>query len=260
MSEFLDATIKAAREAGRIQLNYFGKKKQIISKGGIDIVTNADIECENQVVSFLKEKFPEHGFVLEEGKDIKESDNDKDKYVWYIDPIDGTTNYAHNVPHFCVSIALEKNTELVVGVVFDPIKNELFYAEKGKGAFLNEKEINVSGVLELDKSIVATGFPYERKDNTINNSREFCRVMPNVAGIRRFGSAALDLCYVATGRFDGYWELTLKPWDYLAGKLIIEEAGGKVTDLFGKKLKYQEKRVLASNGRIHNKLVALLSE
>jgi len=180
------------------------------------------------------------------------------EFQWIIDPLDGTTNYAHNFPVFTVSVALAKNKEIVIGVVFDPMRNEMFSAIKGEGVYLNGKKIRVSSVDDLDKSLVATGFPYDIRVSKENNIIHFNNFVTRVQGIRRCGSAAMDLCYVACGRFDGFWELKLKPWDMAAGALIVHEAGGRISDFQDGEFSLFDAEILASNGLIHSQMVNVL--
>ncbi|MFW6029289.1 MAG: inositol monophosphatase family protein [Halanaerobiales bacterium] len=213
------------KKVGNYQLKTFNESMEISSKSNKnDLVTNADKESEERIVSFIKEKFLTHSILSEEGGD-RAMDS---KYRWIIDPIDGTNNYAHGLPIFTISIALEKDGEIVLGCVYNPSLKEFFHAIKGKGAFLNNEKIHVSSQQDLSKALLATGFPYDKLNNPNNNLDNFSRIVPNIRGVRRTGSAAYDLCNVARGTFDGFWELRLNLWDIAAAKLIIEEAGGKV--------------------------------
>ncbi len=250
--------IKAAKEAGKIILQYYSKNVNAVCKTNTcDLVTKADIASENKIISIIKNKFPDHSILTEEsGEEIHKSD-----YCWVIDPLDGTNNFYHKFPMFCVSIALYKNGKPLIGVVFDPIKKEFFYAEKHKGAYLNNNKINVSSVNRLSKSLLVLGFYYERgllMRKSLDQMKKF--FYENVHGIRRTGSAALDLCYTACGRFDGYWELKLNPWDYAAGSLILTEAGGRITDVQGKKYNLNIGNVAASNGKIHKYMMKVLNQ
>ena len=250
--------IKAAKEAGKIILSYYSKNVKAISKGSTyNLVTKADIASENKIISIIKNKFPGHSLLTEEsGEEIHKSD-----YCWVIDPLDGTNNFYHKFPMFCVSIALYKKGKPLIGVVFDPLKNEFFSAEKNEGAYLNNKKIIVSNVNSLSKSLLVLGFYYERgllMRKSLGQMKKF--FYENVHGIRRTGSATLDLCYTACGRFDGYWELKLKPWDYAAGSLILTEAGGRITDTQGKKYHLMMGNVIASNGRIHKYMIRILNQ
>ena len=250
--------IKAAKEAGKIILSYYSKNVNAISKGSTyNLVTKADIASEDKIISIIKSKFPGHSILTEEsGEEMHKSD-----YCWVIDPLDGTNNFYHKFPMFCVSIALYKKGKPLIGVVFDPLKKELFYAEKNKGAFLNNKKIRVSNTTTLSKSLLALGFYYERGSlmrKTLDQMKRF--FYEDVHGIRRAGSAALDICYTACGRFDGYWELYLNPWDYAAGSLIVMEAGGRITDTQGQKYSLMMKNIVASNGKIHKDMIRVLKE
>ncbi|MBI5874828.1 MAG: inositol monophosphatase, partial [Deltaproteobacteria bacterium] len=223
-------------------------------KGAIDIVTEMDTKAENLIIKTLKNTFPDHGILTEESQEQKTNS----AYRWIIDPLDGTTNYSHGFPVFCVSIALEKNGEIILGVVYNPMLNELFTAEKGKGAYLNNKKIKVSAIAELNKSLLATGFPYDVRTSEQNNIANFANFAVKAQAIRRAGSAALDMCYVACGRFDGFWELKLKPWDTAAAMLIINEAGGMVADFKGNPFSFYSGETLASNGLIHVEMINIL--
>ncbi len=250
--------INAAKEAGKIIMDYYLRDVDATSKKNTyDLVTKADMDAENKIISTIKGKFPEHSLLTEESGE----ERNKSDYCWIIDPLDGTNNFYHKFPMFCVSIALYKKGKPIIGVVFDPIKKELFFAEANKGAFLNDKQINVSTANSLNKSLLALGFYYERgslmRKSLVQMKKFFYE---NIHGIRRTGSAALDLCYTACGRFDGYWELKLNPWDYAAGSLILTEAGGKITDVQGKKYNLMMGNVAASNGKIHKYMMKILKQ
>ncbi len=250
--------IKAAKEAGEIILQYYSKNVNAMSKGNTyDLVTEADLAAENKIISTIKNKFSGHSILTEESGE----ETHKSEYLWVIDPLDGTNNFYHKFPMFCVSIALYKKGKPLIGVVFDPLKKELFYAEKNEGAYLNNKKINVSNVSNLSKSLLALGFYYERgllMRKTLGQMKKF--FYENVHGLRRTGSAALDLCYTACGRFDGYWEMKLNPWDYAAGSLILTESGGRITDAQGKRYNLMMKNVAASNGKIHKDMIRILNQ
>ncbi|MCK5282364.1 MAG: inositol monophosphatase [Nanoarchaeota archaeon] len=257
MTQYLDIAIEAAKAAGRIHLKYFDTDLKIKTKQGEshNRVTIADTESEKKIVSMIKKHFPGHNFLGEENK-YEKTDSE---FTWIIDPLDGTNNYSHSFPIFCVSIALAKKGEIILGIVYDPLRNELFTAEKGKGAYLNNKRIKVTDNTDLKECILITGFYYDRGERlirTLEDIRTFFSKL--ILGMRRTGSAALDLCYVASGRVDGFWEFLLNPWDFAAGKLIIEEAGGKATDKGGNKLLIKPSYVVASNGRIHDKMLEIL--
>ena len=256
MADFLHVAIEAARRAGAILRENIHGAREISFKGDINLVTEMDTRSERAVVETILSSFPDHGILAEEGTSIQNGSG----YVWIIDPLDGTTNYAHGYPCFSVSIALEHEGEVIAGVVYDPMRDELFSARKGKGAALNGKELRVTGVGELIKSLLATGFPYDRKVSEKNNMAYFHELLMASQEVRRDGSAALDLCYVACGRFDGFWELKLKPWDVAAGSLIVLEAGGTVSDLCGGKFDLHAEEILASNGRIHSRMIEIFQK
>lgn len=221
---------KLARSAGKILRNGYQREHEIKYKGVIDLVTEVDHESEAFLVGEIKKKFPDHYILAEESGETKgNADN-----IWYIDPLDGTVNYAHHIPVFCVSIAYAANGKTVLGAIYDPMRDEMFTAERGKGAQLNGKTIRASATTELQKSLLVTGFPYDTWDTKQDNFRNFEKLAKMTQGVRRLGSAALDAAYVGAGRFDGFWELSLKPWDIAAGGLIAEEGGARVTDSQGK--------------------------
>lgn len=252
---YRELAIKTAKEAGDILRENLGKIKRIDYKGRVSLVTDIDRLAEERIIGIIKERYPSHDILTEERR-IEEKGS---QYKWIIDPLDGTTNYVHGYPRYCVSLALERNGEVVLGVVYDPVPDELFLAEKGAGATLNGRKISVSKIDKLDKSLLATGFPYdrgERADEYLKIYREF---MVNAQGVRRDGAAALNLCYTANGRFDGFWEEQLAPWDVAAGSLIITEAGGRATDFKGDRIDIYEKEILASNGRIHREMEEIIT-
>ncbi|NQT06263.1 MAG: inositol monophosphatase [Candidatus Omnitrophica bacterium] len=257
MSEFLNVAVKAAKAAGKIHLKYFDKDLKTKSKGrSFDLVTVADTETEKRIVSEIRSFFPDHNFLGEEDTYKKTGS----KYTWIIDPLDGTNNFAHHVPIFCVSIALAKGDEVILGVIYDVTRNELFHTEKGKGAFLNKKRISVSSAENLRKAILITGFYYDRGDEmvmTLDTVKRFLELQ--VMGIRRFGAAALDLCNIACGRASGFWEFLLNPWDFAAGKLLVEEAGGRVTGPKGEDIGLKPSFLIASNGKIHSKMLEIIN-
>ncbi len=254
MKDFLAVAAEAARKAGGILKENIDGAREITYKGDINLVTEMDTRSERAVVGILSSSFPDHGIIAEEETTIRNGSG----YTWIIDPLDGTTNYAHGYPCFSVSIALQHEDDVILGVVYDPMRDELFTAQKGQGAHLNGKRIRVSAADELIKSLLATGFPYDRKVSEKNNLDYFHDLLMASQEVRRDGSAALDLCSVAAGRFDGFWELKLKPWDVAAGSLIVLEAGGRVTDLSGSTFDIFGDEVLASNGMIHGKMVEIL--
>ena len=254
-TSFKKTAIDAAKSAGLLLKRNIGRRHTIEFKGVIDVVTEMDIKAEDMIMKTIKARFPEHGILTEESFEQKSGSG----YRWIIDPLDGTTNYSHGFPVFCVSIALEREGEIILGVVFNPMLNELFTAEKGKGAYLNNKRIRVSGISELTKSLLATGFPYDVRTSPDNNISHFANLAVRAQAIRRAGSAALDMCYVACGRFDGFWELKLKPWDTAAAMLIIKEAGGIVTDFKGSAFSLYSGETLASNGLVHDEMIEVLN-
>lgn len=221
---------KLARAAGEILRRGYQIEHKIKYKGVIDLVTEVDHESESFLLGQIKKKFPDHYILAEESGETQGSAN----HIWYIDPLDGTVNYAHHIPMFCVSIAYASNGKTVLGAVYDPMRDEMFSAERGKGAQLNGKPIHASNTMELEKSLLVTGFPYDTWDTKQDNFRNFERLAKMSQGVRRLGSAALDATYVGAGRFDGFWELSLKPWDVAAGGLIAEEGGARVTNTQGK--------------------------
>jgi myo-inositol-1(or 4)-monophosphatase len=249
----LKFAIETAEKAGHYLAHRERKSLNVEHKGRIDLVTDADKISQEIIVGEIEKKYPGHSIIAEEGMEKAGEEG----YVWYIDPIDGTTNFVHGVPMYCVSIALYKNRTPVVGVCYNPITKEMFYAEKNKGAFLNGEKITVSRSAKMIDALVVTGFPYKstEMDNII---KVFFKVIGQVQGIRRFGSAALDLCFVACGRVDAYWEICLKPWDIAAGALILKEAGGSVTCTDGVDFDPDKGNIAASNELLHKELLELI--
>lgn len=250
MNEYLDFAIEAAREAGAVLRADFERPKKISYKGEVDLVTESDKHSEAIIVAKLRERFPGHAIVAEEGSRGAAAGA---KYCWHVDPLDGTTNFAHSYPCFAVSIGLLEDGEPVAGVVLNPIANELFTAARGDGACLNGKRIQVSPVEKLATSLVATGFPTHQRANN-RNIYYYWEFTMRSHGVRRDGSAALDLCSVACGRFEGFWEFGLNSWDTAAGMLIVQEAGGRVTDLEGGAYHPGGRTILATNGRVHDEM------
>jgi myo-inositol-1(or 4)-monophosphatase len=248
MIDPLQAAVEMALESGRIQKESLSKSFAVRHKQEeIDLVTDVDIACQEKIISMVRERFPHDDIIAEEKANIY----DGHKNRWIIDPVDGTTNYAHGYPFFCTSIAYAAEGKITAGVVYNPIMNELFFAAAGKGAYLNGNRIAVSQIGNLKKSLLSTGFPYDIATNPNNNIDHFVNFLFEAQAVRRDGSAALNLSYVACGRFDGFWELNLKPWDLAAGGLIVEEAGGRITDLTGGTFDIYRGECLASNGLIH---------
>jgi myo-inositol-1(or 4)-monophosphatase len=263
MKEFKKIAVQAALKGGEILRKHRGKVKNIGYKDEVNLVTEVDKISEEAILQIIKKHFPDHAILTEESEEfIPGGNKSKFIYKWIIDPLDGTTNYAHGLPIYCVSIALEENGKIVLGVVYNPNLGELFVAEKGKGAFLSwgktKKRISVSQATQLSKSLLATGFPYDIRTSKINNLDHFANFYKKAQAVRRGGSAVLDLCYLAMGRFDGFWELKLSPWDTAGGSLMVEEAGGKVTDFLGGPFNIYLKEILASNGKIHQQMREVL--
>lgn len=253
--EFVPAMSEIAREAGALLMPYFQRRIGFEYKGDVDLVTEADRASEKLVVSRIGAQFPSHDIMGEEGT-RRESGSD---YKWYVDPLDGTTNFAHGFPVFCVSLGLEFKGELVAGVLFDPTRNELFAAEQGSGAYLNGERIHVSKTKELCESLLATGFPSHKRHKN-PNIYFYHTITLRSHGVRRAGSAALDLANVAAGRVDGFWEFNLNPWDTAAGVVLAREAGGIVTRMDGTPFRIDSRETLASNGIIHQELMDTMAD
>jgi myo-inositol-1(or 4)-monophosphatase len=252
----IQLAIEAALEAGKFLKQSVGSIKKVETKLGqeTNLVTEIDKKSEELIIGMIRRKYPDHDFLAEESG----SHDRKSEYRWIIDPLDGTLNFTHGVPLYSVSIAVECRGEIIAGVVYEPNLGELFTAEKGKGAFLNKKPIRVSKVDRLIESMLVTGFPYTIRDNPDNAVQHFVNMLMKAQGIRRLGSAAADLAYVACGRFEGFWEVSLSPWDMAAGVLLVQEAGGRFTDFRGSVSSVYGKQVLATNGLIHDALVGIL--
>ncbi|MCF7873056.1 MAG: inositol monophosphatase [Candidatus Omnitrophica bacterium] len=255
--DFKEVALAAAKQAGEIHKKYFEGDTQTKEKSSsFDLITIADTEAEKKVVELIKKNFPNHNILAEEGQYQKTDSN----YCWIIDPLDGTNNFSFGIPFFCVSIALVKNNQFILGVIYDAMRDELFLAEHGKGAYLNDKKIKVSDVGSFDKSLLITGFYYDRGQAMVDNLEAIkLFFQKRVVGIRRLGAAALDLSYIASGRATGFWEFKLSPWDFAAGKLLIEEAGGKVTGKNGQEVKLESSYIVASNGKIHEKIIEVVN-
>jgi myo-inositol-1(or 4)-monophosphatase len=262
MEQHRNIAIQVALKAGDILIRHSGKVKKVGFKDEVNLITEVDHISEETILKTIRSKFPQHGILTEESKEKKS----ESAFKWVIDPLDGTTNYAHNLPTYCVSIALEKEGEIILGVVYNPNLDELFVGEKGKGAYLYKRKgylrikrkISVSQTQPLEKSLLATGFPYDIRISKNNNLNHFANFYKKCQAVRRMGAAALDLCYLAMGRFDGFWELKLSPWDMAAGSLLVTEAGGKVTDFTGGPFNIYLKEILASNGKIHQEMIDIL--
>lgn len=254
---FMGLAIEAARAAGLVLLEKAQEGFRIEYKAAVNLVTDADHAAEDCIVSAIRRSFPSHRLLAEEGGAAAPSTS---PCQWIIDPLDGTTNFAHGFPFYAVSIGLEYAGSCVLGVVLDPVRNELFTAELGRGAFLNGKRIRVSETEKLDQALLVTGFAYDIRDNPNNNLDHFTRLSLHAQGVRRTGSAALDLCYVAAGRFDGFWEIKLNPWDMAAGFVILQEAGGLVTSFAKDTFSIYGQELVATNGLIHDELLHILNQ
>jgi len=253
MTHFLEVAITAARQAGAIVREGYGAAVHITHKGAIDLVTETDKRSETVILATLRGAFPGHAILSEESGRAA-----GDAYEWLVDPLDGTTNFAHKFPVFSISIALTFQRRLIAGVVYDPLRDELFSAEAGQGARLNGAPIHVSGTRALEQALLSTGFPYDVRTNPNNNLAEFTRFELLAQGVRRTGSAALDCSWVAAGQLDGFWELRLNPWDVGAGALIAREAGGRVTAYSGDEDFLGKDSIVASNGILHDEMLRLL--
>jgi myo-inositol-1(or 4)-monophosphatase len=242
-----DTLLLATREAGRVLMEKYATGVTVAYKGAIDLVTDADHAAERVVAAILRERHPDHDLLAEEGDYGRRAAD----HCWIVDPLDGTTNFAHGFPWFAVSIALAVRGVVVLGAVFNPHNQELFIAERGRGATLNGRPLRVSTTDELGRALLATGFAYDHKTSPANNYAHFERFQRLAQAVRRAGVASLDLACVAAGRFDGFWELKLKPWDVAAGVLMVEEAGGRVSDYAGQPMPLDRGEILASNGRLH---------
>ena len=256
VEDFERVAVAAASRAGDLLRARYGGRQQVSFKSAIDLVTTVDREAEGLILETIRQAFPDHGVVAEESTPTSGSGD----YRWYVDPLDGTTNFAHGFPQFAVSIALEHGDEVIVGVVHDPLRAETFIASRGRGARLNGTAIVVSDVATLDRSLVGSGFPYDVRER-VDFYEAFWRLaLTRAQGVRRVGSAALDLCWVACGRLDAFWEWKLHAWDVAAGSLIVEEAGGRVSDLAGSRPSLSGGQIAASNGRVHDELLGMLAE
>ncbi|HJW83286.1 MAG TPA: inositol monophosphatase family protein [Anaerolineae bacterium] len=256
LDEMLDAAICAARQAGALLRLYYERGVVAQHKGAIDLVTEADRASEALILKMLSEQFPDHAFYAEESG----ASGNHSSHVWVIDPLDGTTNFAHGFPVFCATLALQIDGRAELGVTFDPLREELFTAQRGRGAFLNDRPIHVSGTPHLSSSLLVTGFPYDRQTSAHNNLRQHTAMLMKSQGVLRVGSAALDLASVACGRLDGFWEFKLSSWDWAAGALLVEEAGGRVTDMSGSRLDPRGRDLVASNGLIHDGMLDVLRQ
>lgn len=255
-SKYLAVATEAVLEAGAIQKARYGQEIEIFKKGVIDLVTEVDRTCEDAILRRLRSAFPDHDIVTEESQLAQTGS----RYVWFVDPLDGTTNFAHGYPFFCTSVALTVDGVAVAGAVYDPLKDELFTAARGAGAHLNGRRLRVSAATELLQSLLITGFPYDLRDDLQAKLRLFNRFMGHARAIRRDGAAALDLCYVAAGRVDGFWEERLQPWDMMAGVVMIEEAGGLITRFDGSPVGLSADEMVAAGPALHAAMLEVLRQ
>lgn len=252
----INNVIKIAREAGVIIRQGFSDSISIEYKTDVtNIVTNIDKAAEKIITDFITKEYPTHSIIAEESGQSEKSS----EYTWVVDPIDGTTNFAHKLPIFSVSIGIQKDGENIIGVIYDVMRDEIYSAEKGSGAYRNQKRINVSDNSNLEKSLLVTGFAYDREDDYKEAIQIFGSFLTKTRAVRRLGSAAIDFCYVASGVFDGFWETNLSPWDVCAGILLVEEAGGKVTNYNNERLNINSDQYLATNGKIHDKMLEVIN-
>lgn len=256
MQPILNIAVTAARNASKVIIRSIGRleTKHISEKHKNDFVTEVDKAAEKEIIATIKKNYPDHKIIGEESGTTDGSDN----FVWIVDPLDGTTNYIHNFPHYCISIAFQYKGKIEHGVIYDPIRNELFTSSRGDGAKLNDRRIRVSSNSKFEQSLIGTGFPSKGPEDLPLYFRSFEAIMPMVSGIRRAGAAALDLAYVAAGRFDGFWELGLKQWDMAAGVLMIKEAGGLVSDLSGEEHYFTSGNIIAGNPKIFKSLLQMI--
>ena len=254
----LNFAIQTARDAGHILAERLGRSIQISNKGEIDLVTEADLAAERLIIERIKSYYPRHAILSEEAGAFDVSVAQRSDWRWIIDPLDGTTNYAHAYPCFCVSIGLERAGTLELGVIYDPLRDEMFAAQRGEGATLNGRRIHVSEIDEINRAMLCTGFPYDVRERS-DFARHFANFIMYAQAVRRDGSAALDLAYVACGRFDGFWEEGLRPWDVAAGVLLIEEAGGRISHYDGSPFNIYTPPILASNGLVHEAMMRVLA-
>lgn len=265
LNQILETAVAIAHEAGDILRQGWGKPGRIGHKGHVDLITEYDTRSEAFIVSSLRRVFPDHAIYAEEQGAVDTGNGDDVSYRWLIDPLDGTTNFAHGFPVFTVSLALTQPSpggefgQPLLGVVYDPTRDECYTAVRGQGAALNGQPIHVSDASSLDVALLATGFPYDRRTRLDNNTGHFCNLIRRCQGIRRAGSAALDMAYVACGRLDGFWEIRLHAWDVAAGVLLVQEAGGRASDLAGGEDYLSGEQIVTSNGHIHDEMLAVLS-
>ncbi len=254
MKDFLDTALEAARAAGEIQMERLAGRHEVSLKGVANLVTEVDLLCEKEVISIISGRFPDHSFLAEEGGETRPGSD----HLWIIDPLDGTTNYAHGFRRFCVSIALAIEGEVKTGVVYNPILDEIFTGIRGEGAWLEGEPLRVSAADAVKDALIGTGFAYDRGKRLSRDLDIYVKILPRAQSVRRSGSAALDLCDVACGRYDAFWELNLNAWDVAAGALFIEEAGGKWTGVDGEDIDVYSSEILATNGAIHGEMVEII--
>jgi len=253
----VNKTIEIAKEAGQIIKKGFGENIAIEFKTDeANLVTNIDKAAERIIIDFIRKEYPDHSIIAEESGENKTNS----EYTWIIDPLDGTTNFAHKLPIFAVSIGIQKGNETVIGVIYDVMRDVVYFAEKGSGSFENGKKLSVSNNSILSHSVLVTGFAYDRSDEYNEAIKLFGSFLQKTRAVRRLGSAALDLCYVASGVFDGFWEANLSPWDVCAGMLLVEEADGKVTDFSNNSINVYSKQYLATNGKVHDSMIKIMNE
>jgi len=258
INDLTQTAIQAARQGGAILQDFAQKGFTIHSKGqAINLVTEADLHSEKAIIQTIRQAFPDHQ-ILSEEQGLQESPTHPIK--WIVDPLDGTTNFAHGFPMYNVSIGVEYQGTCIIGVVYDPTRDELFLGQQSRGATLNGKPIHVSATPKLAEALLVTGFAYDIHTATDNNLKEFCAFTLRARGMRRTGTAAIDLCYIASGRLDGFWELQLNPWDTAAGKVIVEEAGGKITNYLGEPYSIYGKTILTTNSLIHSEMIEVIKE
>jgi len=254
--EFLQAAVPIARAAGLMLADNLGGKRTVELKGAINLVTEMDRRSEELIVNGLSREFPDFTIIAEEGS----HHTAKGGYAWYVDPLDGTTNYAHGLPVFCVTLGLVHEQSPVCGIVYNPMVEEMFTATRGGGAFLGDQRLAVSKTMELTDALLATGFPYDIRESEFDNLDHFARFAKSARAIRRMGAAALDLAWTAAGRFDGFWEMKLSPWDCIAGALLCQEAGGIVTDYLGRPFHIDLGQAIAANPVLHPQILGIVSQ
>ena len=256
--EYLEFAVELARAAGDILKHYAKREKFVELKGRANLVTAADKESEALIIDAIRRRYPDHSILAEESGTVSGQPGESGPGKWIIDPLDGTTNFAHQYPFYCVSIGFERNGRIECGAVFDPVRNEMFSGAVGLGSFVNGERLSVSDVTRLADGLLMTGFPYNMRERIDLHVGQFRAFLLESQAVRRGGSAALDLCYVAAGRCDGFWELNLHPWDTAAGLVILQEAGGRISDFRGNPFSIYMKEIVASNGKIHDEMVEVL--